>query len=191
MFLSQHNLLYGFHQFRLQTCEEELKNVLRIQSTAWSLHKAAKNATRAWLWSPHGLVSDPPCSSCFSLRGSGIHIPALEESQLTLLRKLPNARLKKSVISKRATLKKLYNCPKEASARPHSLQHQERSRIEVQWLRGVVLLLLSLLLHLAPTPPAAAEQQLYIGNLYERILSQRSMEPSTKISCDNSHCMWR
>ena len=32
-------------------------------------------------------------------------------------RKQPNARLKESVISKLATLKKLYNCPKEASVK--------------------------------------------------------------------------
>ena len=81
-------------------------------------------------------------------------------------RKQPNARLKESVIKKLATLQKLCNCPKEASGRPHSLQHQERSRIVVQWLRGGVMLLQSLLPHLAPTPPAAAEQQLYIIDLY-------------------------
>jgi hypothetical protein len=37
--------------------------------------------------------------------------------ELRRLRKQPNARLKKSVISKLATLKKLYNCPKEASVK--------------------------------------------------------------------------
>jgi hypothetical protein len=110
--------------------------------------------------------------------------------RLRRLRKQLNARLKESVISKPATLKKLYNYPKEACARPHSLQHQERSRIVVQWLRSVVLLLRSLLLHLAPTPPAAAEQQLYITNLYERISSQRPIEHSTSFLRDNSYCMW-
>jgi hypothetical protein len=48
---------------------------------------------------------------------------SVSELELRRLRKLLNARLKKSVISRLATLKKLYNCPKEASARPHSLQH--------------------------------------------------------------------
>ena len=52
--------------------------------------------------------------------------------RLKRLRKQLNVRLKESVISKLATLKKLYNCPKEVSRRPHSLQHLERSRIVVQ-----------------------------------------------------------
>ena len=43
--------------------------------------------------------------------------------ELRRLRKQLNARLKESAISKLATLKKLYNCPKEASARPYSPQH--------------------------------------------------------------------
>ena len=42
---------------------------------------------------------------------------SVTESELRRPRKQPNARLKESVISKLATLKKLYNCPKEASAK--------------------------------------------------------------------------
>jgi hypothetical protein len=53
-----------------------------------------------------------------------------------------------------------------------------------------VLLLQSLLPHLALTPPAAAEQELYIINLYKRMLSRRSIEQPTKISRDNKHCVW-
>ena len=45
----------------------------------------------------------------------------MSKSELRRPRKQPNARLKESVVNKRATLKKLYNCPKEASARLHSL----------------------------------------------------------------------
>ena len=52
----------------------------------------------------------------------------VSDSELRRLRKQLNAKLKESVISKLATLKKLYNYPKEASERYHSLQHQERSR---------------------------------------------------------------
>ena len=114
----------------------------------------------------------------------------MSELKLRRPKKQPNARLKESVISKLATLKKLYNCPKEASARRYSLQHQERRRIGVQWLRGVVLLLQNLLRHLARTPPAVAEQQLYIIKLYRRILSERPIEQFPKLSCDNSYCMW-
>ena len=114
----------------------------------------------------------------------------MSELELRRPKKQLNAKLKESAISKLATLKKLYNYPKEASERRHSLQHQERSRNVVQWLRGVVLLLQSLLRHLAPTPPAAAEQQLYIIKLYERILLDRSIEQSTRLSRNNSYCMW-
>jgi hypothetical protein len=39
-------------------------------------------------------------------------------SKLRRLKKQPNARLKESVIDRLATLKKLYNCLKEASAKP-------------------------------------------------------------------------
>jgi hypothetical protein len=105
---------------------------------------------------------------------------SVSESELRRPKKQRNARLKESVISKLATLEKLYNCPKEASARCHSLQYRERSRIGVQWLRGVVLLLQSLLRHLARTPPAAAEQQLYIIKLNRRISSERPIEQSSK-----------
>ena len=52
--------------------------------------------------------------------------------RLKRLKKQLNVRLKESVISKLATLKKLYNCPKEVSGKPHSLQHLKRSRIVVQ-----------------------------------------------------------
>ena len=46
---------------------------------------------------------------------------SVTELELRRLRKQPNARLKESVISKLATLKKLYNCPKEGSGSLHSL----------------------------------------------------------------------
>ena len=59
--------------------------------------------------------------------------------RLKRLRKQLNVRLKESVISKLATLKKLYNRLKEVSGRPHSLQHLERSRIVVMRVCVVVL----------------------------------------------------
>ena len=57
---------------------------------------------------------------------------SVSELELRRPKKQPNARLKESVRGKLATLKKLYNYPKEVSERHHSLQHQERSRNVVQ-----------------------------------------------------------
>lgn len=52
-----------------------------------------------------------------------------------------NAGLKRSVVNEPTTLVKLRNYPIEASAKSRSLQHLERSRIVMQKVRGVVLLL--------------------------------------------------
>jgi hypothetical protein len=60
----------------------------------------------------------------------------------------------------------------------------------VQRLRVVVLLLQSLLPHLAPTSLEAAEQQLCMTKIYERMLSHMLIEHSSKTSCDNSYCIW-
>jgi hypothetical protein len=94
---------------------------------------------------------------------------SVSESELRRPRKQPNARLKESVINKLATLKKLYNCPKEASARPQQLLQQQYQRSVVLWPQYVMLLLQSLLLHPAPTPHAASERQLYTIDLYRKI----------------------
>jgi hypothetical protein len=48
---------------------------------------------------------------------------SVSELELRRPKKQPNARLKESVRSKPATLKKLYNCPKEVRERHYSLQH--------------------------------------------------------------------
>ena len=69
---------------------------------------------------------------------------SVSESKLRRLRKQPNARLKESVINKLTTLKKLYNCPKEASVKLQQLLQQKYQRSVVLWLRGVVVLLQSL-----------------------------------------------
>ena len=47
----------------------------------------------------------------------------MSELELRRPKKQLNARLKESVRSKLATLKKLYNCPKEVRERHYSLQH--------------------------------------------------------------------
>jgi hypothetical protein len=44
---------------------------------------------------------------------------------------------------KSATLRKLYNRPEKARERPHSLQHQERSRIVVLPVCVAIVLLMS------------------------------------------------
>ena len=60
-------------------------------------------------------------------------------------RKQLNARLKESVISKLATLKKLYNCPKEASTKFQQLLQQEYLKSVVLGQLVVILLLQALL----------------------------------------------
>ena len=65
----------------------------------------------------------------------------MTSKRLNRQRKQPNAELRESIKNKPATLQKLYNHPKKASARPHRKQHQERSRLVVLLLPGVVLLL--------------------------------------------------
>jgi hypothetical protein len=77
-------------------------------------------------------------------------------SKLRRPRKQLNARLKESAISKLATLKKLYSCPKEASGRPHSLNPLETSRNVVLPLPVVVLYLEARPGKLPQQPPAAA-----------------------------------
>jgi hypothetical protein len=79
-------------------------------------------------------------------------------------RKQPNARLKKSVISKLATLKKLYNCPKEASVKLQQLLQQKYPKSVVLGQLIVVLLLRALLQLRALTQRAAAAPPLYIDN---------------------------
>ena len=49
--------------------------------------------------------------------------------------------LKERVKTKLVTPQKLYNCPKEASARLHRKQHLKRSRVVIVQLPVVVLLL--------------------------------------------------
>ena len=91
--------------------------------------------------------------------------------------------------NKLATLKKLYNCPNEASGSLYSLQYLERSR-------NVVLLLPVVVLYLEVRPgkllqqlPAAAAHQLCLHVLYKRILLHRSIDYSTKKSCDGNYCV--
>ncbi len=88
------------------------------------------------------------------------------------------------------TLKKLYNCPKEAIVRLQKLLQSNRSLRVVVWVPVVILSLQRLLRLLALTPPAAAAPQLYIINLYREVLSHRSIDHSTKISYINYYCMW-
>ena len=79
-------------------------------------------------------------------------------------RKQPNARLKKSVISKLATLKKIYNCLKEASAKLQQLLQQKSPKSVVLGQLVVVLLLQALLQLYALTQHAAAAPPLYINS---------------------------
>jgi hypothetical protein len=90
----------------------------------------------------------------------------------------------------RKTVRKLCNHPKGVSARYYSLQHLERSRIVVLRVPVVVLLHLSLHGSRAPTRPAAAESQHFTINLKLGTLSHRSIEYSTRKTCDNSYCVW-
>jgi hypothetical protein len=65
--------------------------------------------------------------------------------ELRRLRKQLNAKLKESVISKLATLKKLYNCLKEASAKLQQLLQQKYLKSVVLGQLVAVLLLQALL----------------------------------------------
>jgi hypothetical protein len=93
-------------------------------------------------------------------------------------------------IKKLATLKKPPNCLTIASAQLYRLLHQERSKSVVLQVLVVMLLHLNLHASRAPTPHAAAEQPLYIINLYRGTLSHRSTEHSAKKSRDNYYCVW-
>jgi hypothetical protein len=84
--------------------------------------------------------------------------------ELRRLRKQLNARLKESVINKLATLKKLYNCPKEASVKFQQLLQQKYLKSVVLGQLVVVLLLQALLQLYALTQHAAAAPPLYINS---------------------------
>jgi hypothetical protein len=80
------------------------------------------------------------------------------------LRRPRNARLKESIISKLATLKKLYNCLKKASVKLQQLLQQEYPKSVVLGQLIVILLLQALLQLRALTPHAAAVLPLYINS---------------------------
>jgi hypothetical protein len=101
-----------------------------------------------------------------------------------------NARWKESVKGRLATLKKLYNCPKEATAQPLKLLQSKRSLRVVLWVLVVIRSLRRLLRQLALTQPAAAAPPPYIIDLYEGTLFYRSIVYYYKISHDNNYCMW-
>jgi hypothetical protein len=86
--------------------------------------------------------------------------------RLRRLQKKLNTGLKKSVIRRFRTLKKLYNYPKEAEAGLQKLQQPKRSLRVVLWVLVGHLSLQRLLYLLALTRPVAAALQLYISSLY-------------------------
>jgi hypothetical protein len=63
--------------------------------------------------------------------------------RLQSARQSMHAKQRERAKRKSATLRKLYNRPKKASERPHSLQYQEKSRIVVLLVCVAVVLLMS------------------------------------------------
>jgi hypothetical protein len=80
---------------------------------------------------------------------------------------LTHAKLKDRRIRKLATLKKLYNYPGKASARPYLAQHPERSRIVAVRLPVVGALLASLPRHHQLHRVAVAAKSLHANGLSE------------------------
>ena len=100
--------------------------------------------------------------------GRGRRKSVTRDARRSALR-LTHAKLKDRRIRKLGTLKKLYNYPREASARPYRAQHPERSRIVAVLLPVVGVLLASLPRHHQLHTTAVAAKSLHAKGLSEKV----------------------